>query len=195
MLHFNILDSNNLEVVLQAIEAEAGNTVLAAPSVMAYSGQRFLYMVNDFQPTLGEVKEEFSDSIANVTNNPFGLFTGVTLDVTPTIQSNDTIDLELRVGTQALSYYYSTPFNVNQIAADLQVPEVKTSQNYTKIIAEDGKTVVLGGITPQGSQELENGVPGLNDIPLIGSLFKGSQFDAEKQELLIFITPRIITTE
>jgi len=194
-IYFSLLNSISLDAVLQAIAATTGSTVLHAPALTVYSGQRALCMVNDFQPPLDDVKEEFTDSITGVTVNPLGIFTGVTLDVTPTVQSGGTISLELRLGTQALSFFYSTPFTVNQIPADLQVPEVKTSRNHTKIIVPDGETVVVGGIQQQGSQEVEKGIPLLKDVPLVGSLFKGSHFDQEKQTLMILITPRIIRNE
>ena len=194
-LFYNLLNSSQLATVLQALEAEGKNTVLSAPSVVTVSGQRFVHMVNDIQPSLGEVKEEFAESITEVTISPFGIFTGVALDVTPTITDDNTVELEVRIGTQVLSYYYSIPFIVNGIQVDLQVPLLKTSEAMTQVLVQNGETVVLGGLLREGSQEVENGVPGLRDIPLLRSVFKGDNLDSEEQELLFFITPTIIQGE
>jgi len=60
------------------------------------------------------------------------------------------------------------------------------------VIVFDGQTTVIGGLVEETKASGEEGVPGLKEIPLLGWLFKGTTLDQDKQELLIFITPRIL---
>ena len=72
------------------------------------------------------------------------------------------------------------------------VPSIETRTLKTQVIADNGETVVLGGIYEQTTRTDVTKVPLLGDIPILGNLFKTTTKRDEKSELLIFITPRII---
>ena len=63
----------------------------------------------------------------------------------------------------------------------------------TQVLVENGGTVVLGGIYEQADREDETKVPVLGDIPVLGALFKQKTRTATKSELLVFITPKVLT--
>ena len=65
----------------------------------------------------------------------------------------------------------------------------------TQVLVEDGETVVLGGVYKQTKIKSEVKVPVLADIPYVGSLFRKKAESDDKEELLVFITPRIITEQ
>ena len=81
--------------------------------------------------------------------------------------------------------------NVLTAAADINV--VSTNQIITQVLADNGETVVIGGIYQQDDLEAETKVPFLGDIPFLGNLFKQRTKRSDRQELLIFLTPKIIT--
>lgn len=74
----------------------------------------------------------------------------------------------------------------------IDLPQVNQTQLYTKLVLESGRTAVLGGLVVDRASFNDQGIPVLKDIPLINYLFKQRTDDVTKQNLLIFITPRII---
>jgi len=72
------------------------------------------------------------------------------------------------------------------------VPSINTRTIATQVLVNDGQTVVLGGILETVKSESENKVPWLGDIPILGNLFKTTTKTNNKDELLIFVTPRIL---
>jgi len=77
--------------------------------------------------------------------------------------------------------------------ATLQGFAIDTKHVSTQVLVENGGTVVIGGIFTQTNQEEINKVPLLGDIPYMGWLFKNRLLTTRKTELLVFITPKIIT--
>jgi type IV pilus assembly protein PilQ len=75
----------------------------------------------------------------------------------------------------------------------LSGPSIDTKQITTEVLVENGGTVVIGGIYTQEERSTTNKVPVLGDLPYVGFLFKQNQKVDDRRELLIFITPKIIT--
>ena len=71
-------------------------------------------------------------------------------------------------------------------------PTIDTTELGTQVLVDSGETLVLGGIFRMNQTEQENKVPFLGNIPIIGNAFKNTLTNTEKQEILIFITPKII---
>ncbi len=108
------------------------------------------------------------------------------LDVTPIITPDDRIIMDLIINQDTIGDLV--------IATGLggQVPTIDTTELQTRVLVSNGETVVLGGVYDQLDVETETKVPFLGDIPFIGRLFKSTSVTREKQETLIFITPRIL---
>lgn len=192
-VHWGILDDSGLQTLLQALESDALSNVISVPQLLVYDGQRALAMINDHHPSLQQVEPEFVNVITRTTTTPMGIFSGVALDFTPFVNQDGSISLTIRLGTEALSFFYSTPFGVGPHQADLQVPVVKPSRNVvTNVTVPDGGTIVLGGFQPPGSQTVQDGIPGLSQLPLLGSFFQGQETNAQEQKLVILLTPHIL---
>jgi type II secretory pathway component GspD/PulD (secretin) len=67
------------------------------------------------------------------------------------------------------------------------------SEADTRVIVGDGETAVIGGLINEVESKYENGVPVLKDIPILGGLFKFQSSSNKKRELVIFVTPKIIS--
>lgn len=108
------------------------------------------------------------------------------LDVTPIITPDDRIIMDLVINQDTVGELV--------IATGLggQVPTIDTTELQTRVLVSNGETVVLGGVYDQLDIESETKVPLLGDIPFLGRLFKNTSVTREKQETLIFITPRIL---
>jgi len=79
------------------------------------------------------------------------------------------------------------------VASAETVPIIDTTELITQVLVADGQTIVLGGIYQQNSINTVDKVPFFGDIPYLGRLFKRKVSSDEKQELLVFITPRILS--
>jgi type IV pilus assembly protein PilQ len=106
------------------------------------------------------------------------------LTVTPQITSESTIFLNVDVEN-------TTPDLSQAVAGN---PALLTQQATTEVLVTDGGTVVLGGVIRTQNQVNVQQVPLLGDLPLLGNLFKHRAVKTETQELIFFITPKIITT-
>ena len=110
----------------------------------------------------------------------------LSLTVTPQITPDDNIIMDLRVSKD----------NVGELVASATggfVPSIDTRAVETQVLVNDGQTVVLGGIYETVRRDTINKVPFLGDIPGVGFLFRSTQKVSNKAELLIFVTPRILT--
>jgi type IV pilus assembly protein PilQ len=109
----------------------------------------------------------------------------LSLKVTPQVTPDNRIILDLNVKKD----------NVGQIfigQGGAQIPSIDTREITTSVIVNDGQTVVLGGILETERRESEKKVPWLGDIPGLGHLFKTTTKINNKDELLIFVTPKIL---
>ncbi len=106
------------------------------------------------------------------------------LTVTPQITSENTIFLNVDVEN-------TTPNFAQQVQGN---PELITQQATTQVLVTDGGTVVIGGVIQTQNSININQVPILGNLPFLGNLFKHTQVSTQNQELIFFITPRIIQT-
>lgn len=106
------------------------------------------------------------------------------LEVTPQITLDNRITLEIYI-------------TKNEVAdgSTSEEPALNTNEARTKFMVDDGDTVVIGGILKSVRSTSEQGVPGLRNLSLLGWLFQSERINETKNELLIFMTPKIITLE
>jgi len=102
--------------------------------------------------------------------------------VTPQITYDGNIVLDLKVEN-------NTPDFARQVQG---IPSIRTSESETRVLVSDGGTTVIGGILIDNEQNQEERVPGLASIPMVGNLFKRTLTSRSTQEVLFFITPRIV---
>jgi type IV pilus assembly protein PilQ len=108
------------------------------------------------------------------------------LKVTPTITADNRVFLALRVKKDAVANFLTAP-------GGGLVPQLDKRQVTTSVLVDNGQTVVLGGVYESTKTEDLKKVPFLGDIPGLGALFRNSTKSNNKAELLIFVTPRILS--
>ena len=106
------------------------------------------------------------------------------LDVTPEINPDGSVILDIKASNSAVGQVYQT--------SNGETPAIDEKKAETKVLVRDGQTTVIGGIFVESERESDTGVPYLKDIPYLGHLFKSSTKTKQRNELLIFITPRIL---
>jgi type IV pilus assembly protein PilQ len=108
--------------------------------------------------------------------------TGIDLTVTPQISSDDFIHLNINTNK-------SDPNFSQQVDG---IPSITEKSAQTNVIVKDGETVVIGGLYKTMKSEQNDSVPFLSDIPVLGYLFQNKTKELQDEELLVFITPKII---
>ena len=109
----------------------------------------------------------------------------LSLKVTPQVTPDNRIILDLNVKKDSVG-------QVIVGGAGQQVPSIDTREITTQVLVNDGQTVVLGGILETERRETEKKVPYLGDVPVLGRIFKTTGRTNNKDELLIFVTPKIL---
>ncbi|TOK95361.1 type II secretion system protein GspD, partial [Vibrio parahaemolyticus] len=109
--------------------------------------------------------------------------TGVTLNVTPTINADGVVSLDI---AQSVTGSEPGPAELNPIITDRSLK--------TSVMVGDGQTAILGGLIQNNDSNKGNAVPFLSDIPGLGNLFKAKADTFSRSELVIMITPKIMTS-
>ena len=107
------------------------------------------------------------------------------LEVTPQITAEGTVYMEVVVENTAID---------NGVPRVQNIPALSTQSAETKVLVNDGGTVVIGGVIISNQRTDVAQVPLLGSIPIIGHLFKRTTVSTSSQELLFFLTPRIVPT-
>lgn len=162
-----------VDLELQALQNEGMSEVISNPKVVTQDGYKALVSSGQEIP--------YSSSSANNGPNTEFKDAKLSMDVTPHITPNNRVGMEIHISDDSAASNY-----VNG------EPPINTNEINTKVDVDNGATVVLGGIYSQTQSITTSKVPLLGDIPIIGNLFKNTNKEFNKDELLIFITPRII---
>ncbi|HET6806248.1 MAG TPA: type IV pilus secretin PilQ [Frateuria sp.] len=181
-----ILGANYLvDLELSAAQTEGRGEVISSPRVITANqqeavirqGQQIGYVTYQNSATgsagSGTATVQFKDAVLE-------------LRVTPTITADNRVYLKINVKKDALAKFIDAP-------GSGQVPQIDTREINTSVLVDNGQTVVLGGIYEITKANSISKVPGLGDIPGLGALFRHTVKNNNKAELLIFVTPRILS--
>ena len=173
-----ILGSNYLvDLELSAAQAETRAAVVSSPRVITANQKEAVIE----QGTEIPYQQSASSGATTIAFKKAVL----SLKVTPQITPDNRIILDLDVKKDTVGTIVVTSGGVN-------VPAIDTQEITTQVLVNDGQTVVLGGILQTTSRDASTKVPFLGDVPVLGNLFKTTTKIDDKDELLIFVTPKII---
>jgi len=169
-------------VLLQALSTSAAANLLSTPSIITLDNQEAEIIVGQNVP----FRTGQSTVTGDGTSNPFTTIErrdiGLTLKVTPTISADGLVRLVVEQSTENIG-------DSIESASDIitNKREIKTT-----VLADDGETIVLGGLTTDDLQVNRSKVPLLGDIPFLGRLFSSESERRVKRNLLVFLRPRIM---
>jgi type IV pilus assembly protein PilQ len=175
---FGILGNNFIvDLELSAAQAETEADIIASPRVIT---------ANQKEATIEQgVEIPYQQSASSGATTIQFKKAVLSLKVTPHITPDNRVILDLDVRDD----------NVGQVvvaSGGVNVPSINTREIATQVLVNDGQTVVLGGILQTTNREDDTKVPFLGDIPVLGHLFKSTNHQNNKDELMIFITPKIV---
>ncbi|MBI5626160.1 MAG: type IV pilus secretin PilQ [Nitrosomonadales bacterium] len=173
MLLFNKSLSKLLSVELTALETDSKGKVISSPRVVTSDKTEASI------ETGTEVPYQQASS-SGATNVAFKKAT-LSLKVKPQITPDNNVIMDIKVNKDSVGTLYAG------------VPSIDTNQVSTQVLVENGGTVVIGGVYLQQESAGEDKVPLLGDIPVLGYLFRSSARIENKSELLVFISPKIMS--
>lgn len=165
-----------LQLELSALQQEGRGEVISSPRVIT-ANQKEAYIE---QGTEIPYLEASASGAATISFKKAVL----SLKVTPQITPDDRIIMDLTVTQDTIGEFI--------VLLGSNVPSIDTQEVTTQVLVDNGETVVLGGVYRRESREESDRVPFFGDLPYIGFLFKSTTQLDEKQELLIFVTPKIV---
>ena len=176
---FAILGSDYLvDLELSAMQAEGRGEVLSTPRVVTANSKQA-----SIEQGVEIPYQEASSSGATTVSFKKAV---LALQVTPQITPDDRIIMDLNVKNDSRGQ------DVSSGAGGL-IPSIDTREVTTQVLVQNGETVVLGGVYQQTQSYAVTKVPLLGDLPMLGYLFRTNQTTNNKRELLIFISPKILS--
>jgi general secretion pathway protein D len=182
--------NKNFEVVLSALEQSTNTKTLSAPSLVVANNQEAQINVGQQIP-INQVSLIGATGINGVSNNNVPAYnsvqylnTGVTLSVTPRVNPGGLVYLDVQQEV-------SSP---GPPAVEGGNPPINQRQIQTQVAVQSGETVLLGGLIQENTGETTNGIPGLTRIPILKNLFGNSKKNRNRTELIVLITPRVISS-
>lgn len=172
-------DSLDLNAVIDALEEEGLITVLVEPNLTARSGETASFLSG------GEFPIPVNQNLNNIVVE-FKRF-GVALDFTPTVLEEGRISLKVRPEVSELNEAASVEIR------DIRVPGLSVRRAETTVELGSGQSFAIAGLIRANQANIRRAVPLLGDIPVLGALFRSTRFQRQETELVIIVTPYLVT--
>jgi general secretion pathway protein D len=182
-----VLGSANANVVLNLLSGITNVHVISSPQLLVLDHQSASLLVGNAIPIPTAQIQSTVTAGAPIVNTVQYVDTGVILKVTPRINANGLITLE--VG-QEVSAVAAT--NASASSSSSLGPTITERRLQSSITVQDGETVALGGLIQDTNSLTKNGLPLLSDIPVIGAVFGSTDHSVQRTELLVLLSPRIV---
>ena len=176
--------SNNLQVALHALETSGRTQVLSAPSLVVMNNQQAQIQVGDNIP-ISQTTVNTNTSGTTLSSVEY-VQTGVILDVVPRINPGGLVYMDIQQQVSDANDANGTDTNGN--------PRISTRSVSTQVAVQSGQTVLLGGLIKQDNSDTVSAVPYLGRIPGLRWLFGNTSKSKKRTELVVLITPRVITS-
>jgi len=178
---------NTFNSVIQALKTVGNTKIISSPRITALDGQEAKIMVGTKEayitgttttPAAGAVTTAESVNFVDV---------GIQLYVTPSVNKDGYVTMKIRPVVSSVGSRIKTQESPDGI------PIIKTSEAETSVVVKDGVTIVMGGLIEDNKVRTVSKLPLLGDIPFFGGIFRNVSDQIKKTELVIFLTPTIIS--
>lgn len=179
-----VLRPDTIRTTLSALASDNLVNVLSSPSVMVMDNQTAKIQVGEEVP-VATTQQQGTSTTDRILNQIEYRDTGVMLAVTPRVTPGGMVQLEIE---QEVS-------SVAEETGPLNSPTFRTRNITSNVAVRSSQAVVLGGLIEDSQQSGKSGVPGLYRTPIIGPLFGETSKQADRTELVVILTPRVITSD
>jgi general secretion pathway protein D len=174
------------KVIIDALATETAVRVVSSPTVVVLHNQAATLQVGDEVPVATRQVSSVTDPDAPLVNEVQFRDTGVILKVTPRINSNGLVTMDVQ---QEIS---SVVASTSEGDAGTLTPSISQRRISSMIAVQDGQMVVLGGLISEQSDKQKSRVPVINRIPILGDVIGDTSPSKQRKELIVFLQPRVI---
>jgi len=172
------------EGVIDALASDNLAHILAEPTLTTLSGTQATFQSGgQFPIPVSSADNEVTVSYQNY---------GVILSFTPTVFSDGRIALTVSPQISSISDANSAVLSTTGSTVGIVVPSLNITQASSTVILGSGQGMAIAGLLQDTTNDTDNGVPGLSEVPLLGSLFRGDSFQRIQTELVITVTPYLV---
>ena len=177
--------AGTLKATISALAQKSLVKMLSNPSLMVLDNHTATMSVGDQVPVVSATID--TSTAGTSTTNTFQYKdTGVSLAVTPSVNSGNIVAMQIDQTVTDV---------VQDAASSTTQPRFLQRQIGSKVAVRSGESIVLGGLIKDNQTTSKNGVPLLQDLPLVGNLFAQNRTNGVRTELLVIITPRVVRTD
>ncbi len=181
-----VFGTGGARAALSALSGVTDVKIISSPTLMVLDNQEAVLQIGDQVPIATQTSTDNSSSDAPTITNIEYRDTGVILTVTPNISRNGRVVLDVVQEISSVS---------QEQTSGIDSPTIRQRKVATNVLLNDGSTLALGGLVQSSDTKTVTKVPGLGDAPIVGSLFRKTQSDKRRSELLVLIRPRVVNTE
>jgi general secretion pathway protein D len=174
----------SVRAILQALASRANVRVLSTPRILALNNEQARILVGSEVP-FNQSTRTGLDVVVDQTVQFRKV--GTQLTIVPTVNQDGYVTFRILQEVSALT--------AQTIQAALNAPVISTREAETSAIVKTGRTIIIGGLIGENQQVLQSGVPILQDIPVLGGLFRSKQTTHTRTELALFVTPHVVTSD
>ena len=181
------LADDDFTAVIQLLQTVGTTDVLSTPRISVVENEEAKILVGTREAFITSTVTQ-TQQAATTSEEVTFVDVGVSLTVTPTINQEGFVTMKIKPEVSSVTRTLTT-------ASGNQIPIVQTSTAETTVMVKDGVTIIIAGLIEDQSLNTTKKVPILGDIPILGAAFRSKQEEVIKSELVIFLTPSIISGE
>ncbi len=172
--------SGTTAAVLRVLERDGLVRVLAEPTLTAMSGEEASFMVGGEIPL--PTGYDVQTGTVTYSMTPFGIL----LDFKPLVHSRNRITLKVKTEVSDVGSNYT------QAIGNISIPSLDKRKAETTVEMPSGGTLAIGGLIKDNTRQAVDGIPGLKNLPILGTLFRSRDFRRDQTELVVFVTPYLV---
>lgn len=185
-LSIGTVSSDDYTALIEALDTVGATDILSSPRITAVNNKEAKILVGSTEPYVTTTTTTPASGPTTTAESVNFIEVGVKLFVTPTIHNDGFITMKIKPEVSSVTSNLTTSNNNT-------IPIVETSEAETTVMVKDGVSVVIGGLIKEETIKSTKKVPLLGDIPLLGFAFRSQSDSVSKTEIVIFLTPKIMT--
>lgn len=174
---------NDIQAAVNALGSRTSVEVVSAPKIIALDNHQAKLEVGDQVPVVIQSQQSTATVNSALINTIDYRNTGVILSVTPRITGEDQVALDVSQEASSVS---------KTVTSGIDSPTIQQRRFASTLIVQDGGVVALGGLISSNKTTGRSGVPGLKDVPMLGSLFRSDSDNVTRTELIVLLKARIL---
>lgn len=172
----------NVQAAIQAMRTLSNVRIVSSPYLTVLDCEPARLVIGDQVPFATTTQSTIVDGRSTTTTQTQILDTGIVLQIVPRIHANNSVSLEIQQSVSKVA---------DKGIEGAYRPTISTRDITSRILAQSGRTVLLGGLIQEKKELGEKGIPIAASIPVVGQLFRSNSDSRQRTELLVLITPRV----